>query len=622
LRPTDSQPSHHAAIDNARFDSAFLTVEETSELCGARLFPTSAILNLLQAGIIIGLDCGAGHWMVVKSAAVQYAERIRELAQRTLSESSIAEKTNTRCDDNHTTKTIFTNTLLEEQPIATNKSIIEQEYQPEVVRHLPIEPIYIEQDGHGLPKYDEDSANVVETVLNIAKQPSQKKSQYQVKHISNELLTQYQVKHISNELLTQYQKADKRLLAIDDALVKGAKLELSANKRPKLVIKAKSHTQNLRCVLGILLENEDIDMQSQIKHLLNDYQRVHDKLERRPATAEFKLHSKKIDTLGDVLNIHVDRNIVINHGGDSNEVAEINRLVKNHLSKNIEVKLAKGRIEHINLLKEKLPQLTPARFKTYMSAFRETTGVHDKILSRISAGMNFCILHGLLKAGQFMPFHTSVNRISIGRHVSIENEDLNAIGNYLRRDNFKDERTFREFRMFMRLEMSGSLRTQTTVNLKYSQFDMQNCRLKLFAKGGKPVVLHMTEEMIKQVSDYRTWQQKKCIDSIYLFPSPKNQKPCKNKFSNLWDKLREELGFVVYEKDPNSNKKSRTFKYVLHDFRETMLSRVHELDDLTLSKLLGHLSTNSLKHYRQAMAENVKQAAQLQEDQLNDIIDD
>jgi integrase len=177
---------------------------------------------------------------------------------------------------------------------------------------------------------------------------------------------------------------------------------------------------------------------------------------------------------------------------------------------------------------------------------------------------------------------------------------------------------YRNFKLFMSLEMSGSFRTQTTVNLRYSQIDVKNGNVTTTAKGGGKVVIAVTTNMCQLVLEHQKWQKAQGINSDYLFPSPRNEKKCRANFDKQWTDLRVALGFVSTVKI--KDKVKRKFQYRLHDFRETLLNRLQDIDDLTLSLLLGQLSTGSVKYYRKAMAENAKRAAILAERRLEEVM--
>lgn len=398
----------------------------------------------------------------------------------------------------------------------------------------------------------------------------------------------------------------KRKFSIKSDGVNGVKLETANN-----FINVTVHsTGNQRCSLGQF--NKESFTADNVKGLVEQYVLVLKKLERRPTTEEYRLHSQIVTTVGDMLKTHIEFNVRVKHGQGSEEDSVLESLERLHLSKHQYVTHKNKRVEGICILNESLSGLTPARFSTYMQAYEEQPGTHDKILTRLKAAFNYCNRNNLLEPGKFFLFCENVKRQSEPRHVSVDDADLKAMSSYLIPGNFSSERMYREFKLFMRLEMTGHFRTQQTVTLKYSQIDFQNQVLRTTAKGGKKITLHLSKESCEIINTHRAWQESNGIFSDCLFPSPLDSKVPRANFENEWTKMRLALGFYDEE--------SGTYKYRLHDFRETLLTRIDDLPDPILSKLLGHTSGQALRHYREAQARNARVAAELAQERLNGTI--
>lgn len=398
----------------------------------------------------------------------------------------------------------------------------------------------------------------------------------------------------------------RRKFSIKTDMVKGVTLEISSSVATVTV----QSTGNQRCRLGQL--DRAHFTEGAVKSLVDRYVLVFKKLERRPTTEEYRLHSQIVTTVGDMLKIHIEFNVRVQHGKGSEEDSVLESLERLHLSKHQHVTHKNRRVEGICILNESLSGLTPARFSTYMQAYEEQPGTHDKILTRLKAAFNYCNRNNLLEPGKFFLFCENVKRQSEPRHVSVDDADLRAMSNYLLPDNFSSERMYREFKLFMHLEMTGHFRTQQTVTLKYSQIDFQNQVLRTTAKGGKKITLHLSKESCEIINTHRVWQESNGIFSDCLFPSPFDSKVPRANFENEWTKMRLALGFYDEE--------SGTYKYRLHDFRETLLTRIDDLPDPILSKLLGHTSGQALRHYREAQAKNARVAAELAQERLNGTI--
>jgi len=392
----------------------------------------------------------------------------------------------------------------------------------------------------------------------------------------------------------------ERKIRIYTTEIKGLYLEISASKR-NLIVKGKRNGVHSRVVIESWETNQGISL-VQLDCAVKAYNKIKVKLGRAPDQHEFKLHSHKVEVIGDVLHAHLEFNVKNKHGEGSEEWKQITALIKNYFSKNIVVDMPNGTLESILLMNEKLENMTQARFKSYLRSFAESNGIHDKIVTRIKAAMNFCFNERLIGRDDIYHFH-NVKRINRQRHVEFSDEDLKALFEYL------DSSENTDFRFFMNLQSTGHFRTNQVIGMKYAQVDFNHSTVKVKPKNGIETEIAIPADITQMISD-----RMQTSSSEYLFPSQRAEKGHKANFDKEWSELRVALGFFTELTDGEVK-----YKYRLHDFRESLLGRLEDLDDLTLSSLLGHLSLHSLKHYRKANKKLVKRATELGYGKLQEV---
>lgn len=216
----------------------------------------------------------------------------------------------------------------------------------------------------------------------------------------------------------------------------------------------------------------------------------------------------------------------------------------------------------------------------------------------MKAAFNFALDERMLRAEDSRPF-TLATRIARERHVEISDKDLESMFHYL------SEHVNQDFVFFMHLQSSGHFRDGQVMPLKFSDFDLANNFVRVKPKRGKEVTIHLPEDIIKMVLERQSQFKERAISSDYLFPSNRSKNGHKANFDSYWYEMLEDLGFVS-----TSNDGERTYKYCLHDFRETLLGRLSESDDYTLAAALGHLSIHAIKSYRKANTKRSKDAAE------------
>lgn len=396
------------------------------------------------------------------------------------------------------------------------------------------------------------------------------------------------------ELIKELTESKKARSALKVAFKRfnGLKLECSKFGR-KLVVK----TKKIRCVLHEWSNLDDIQPALLEKHI-ERYEHVFTQLKRRPETQEYKLYSQQLKTVSDVIYNHLNFNVFDKHGEGSDEHKLIESLIRNHLSRSVEVTLPSKRKEVINLMDELFCSFTVARFNAYLETFRTTNGVHDKIISRVKAAFNFALDEKLISATDIRPF-VLARRIDRERHVEISDEHMKQMFDYL------DDHVCADFIFFMNLQSSGHFRDGQVMSLRFSDFDFANCFVRVKPKQGKEVIIHLPRDVVSLVAKRKEQFKARELHADYIFPSRQSKTGHRANFDGYWYEMLKELGFCTEGSDGKM-----IYQYRLHDFRETLLGRLQEFDEYTLAAVLGHLSTNAVKKYKKANTARNKLAAE------------
>lgn len=394
-----------------------------------------------------------------------------------------------------------------------------------------------------------------------------------------------------------FSKKKRSAIPVTHDAMTGLKLEYT-NKKRRLIVKAKARKRNDRCCLMEWSHDEEI-ASYKLESSIASYIEVFEKLKRRPTTDEFKLHSKKLHTVGDVLLNHLHVNVVYNHGEGSDEWNTIERLIRRHLSKDVKVMTPdKKSTQVINLMKEPFRAVTAADYSAYLNTFGDRVGVHDKIVSRIKAAFNFAVKERLIQ-GEYANAFTLAKRIDRDRHVEVSENDMKSIFNYL------DDHPNQDFVFFMNLQSSGHFRDGQVMKLKFSDFDLAHGFVRVKPKRGKEVAIHLPKDIINMVIERQMQLKAEGVYADYMFPSNISETGHKANFDPYWYEMLDELEFFT-----TTNDGKKRYKYRLHDFRETLLGRLWECDDYTLASVLGHLSLHAIKSYRKANTKESKDAAE------------
>jgi site-specific recombinase XerD len=588
-----SKSAHDAGFSKSKIEEHYCSVSDVVVELGQNLFSHLIIIQLLETGKLNGQNIIANHWIVDKNSVNEYARNLLQKASNDKNHTAVVESDEDNSIlheavsfDSQTSNSHSTSTIISSSDRIIGKVI-------EIPSRDIISTKCVEENSARIVKNNTLSASCLPEIASHYIDRIDKSNCEKISRIS--------INALGCQAFDEIAKTAKRLVRLDDVNIKGVKLEIS-NEHICLVVKAKQRGINNRCLLA-KLKYDEVSKEN-INSYLSDYEKVFTKLKRRPNTAEFKLHSQNLETIGDVLHAHLEFNVKSEHGEGSGEWKQITMLIKNHLSKNIAVVMPSGSRETILIMNEKLENMTQARFKSYLRSFAESNGTHDKIVTRIKAAMNFCFNERLLGRDDIFHFH-DVKRINSQRHVEFSDKDLKALFVYL------DNSEKADFRFFMNLQSTGHFRTMQVMGMKYSQIDFAHSTVKVKAKGGSEIELSIPVDITQMISD-----RMKRSSSKYLFPSQRAQIGHKANFDKEWTELRIALGFFTELTDGEVK-----YKYRLHDFRESLLGRLEDLDDLTLSSLLGHLSLYSLKHYRKANKKLVKKATELGYGKLQEVSD-
>ncbi|MCL1067234.1 site-specific integrase [Shewanella olleyana] len=397
-----------------------------------------------------------------------------------------------------------------------------------------------------------------------------------------------------SELIDSLLAKGTRKIKVTDINEKGLYLEVAKHSLTlinKYKYKGKAH----RCVL-LKWKRHESPSQQQLLMVVTDYLSIKKKLARPPSSYEFRMHSKLFQKIGDVLAIYLDV-IVERYGDGSGEYKVMTSLINNHLSKPKEVQLPKGK-ETVILIDEDIQTFTTARFNCYLEAFKNTNGVHDKIVSRLKAAFNYALDERLIAYEDARSF-IRATRINNQRHVLIPDDDFKSILEKVNSTEHKD------FEFFVKLQEEGYFRTQQVMSMKFSQINFQLKKVQVKPKKAKSVDIYLSEETLELIKSRQKYLTDVHGRADYLFPSTRSKSGHRSNFYHYWDKLCDALGWVTRDKAGK-----RIKKYRFHDYRETFLLRIDEFNDEVLASQLGHTSTKNIKNYREASPEQCQLAAE------------
>ncbi|GGF67327.1 tyrosine-type recombinase/integrase [Alteromonas lipolytica] len=354
-------------------------------------------------------------------------------------------------------------------------------------------------------------------------------------------------------------------------------------------------------------QSESLPSVSDIEKAISNFHAIRDEISELNKSEINRLLLNKPETIADLLDIYIQNHINNDKGSDSDTANRLESLIRLHLS-NLYPVATSGKIREICLLNMPLSMMTKAIFRGYLKNFRHVHGTHDRIVTYIKAATNFCLENRLLSHLESANFH-EVKKLNVQRHVIIDEKDLKKILEEISLHHCE------QFMMFMTLQMTGQCRTSEVVRLRIKDIDFSIKKIKLTVKGGRQVWAPFHDELFPILIGYIAKLENKAPNA-YLFPSKRSESGHRTNFAKPWDELRMKLNF--YTLTPEGEIK---YQIRLHDFRETMVDRLAELDSETVSDLLNHTSNYSIKSYRKANPVRTKKAAILNGQLLHKMIE-
>lgn len=420
-----------------------------------------------------------------------------------------------------------------------------------------------------------------------------------IKHGSKNKISPQEIASLNHQEICSFAARNKqRLIPLrcDRISCRGIKLEIG---RKSFALVAKSNS-----VRTVLLKwyVSDTPTEHDIVESIKSFHAVKNRLDTFPDQATFNLHRKKIEFLSDIFTVYSKNHVLLEHGEGSEVDNRVNAMMRLNLSQKYPVKLG-GVTKDYCILDMPVSKLTKSVIKSYLENFVHANGTHDRIVTYLKAATNFCIENRLLSNLESANFH-EVKKLGVERHVIIEDLDLEKILDAISLHDCE------QFMMFMTLQMTGQCRTSEVVRLRLADIDFSTKKIKLTVKGGRQVWASFPDEVFPVLENYIAKLTNQAPDA-FIFPSEKSSTGHRTNFAYQWDKLRQELNF--FSLTPGGDIK---YQYRLHDFRETMVDRLADLDRETISDLLNHTSNHSIISYDKANPKRTKKAAQLNGNRL------
>ena len=420
-----------------------------------------------------------------------------------------------------------------------------------------------------------------------------------MKHESKNKISPQEIASLNHqEIRSRAARNKQRLIPLrcDTIYCKSIKLEVG-EKSFALVAKSNS----VRTVL-LKWDVSDTPTEHDLVETIKSFHAVKNKLGIFPDQTTFNLHRKKIKLLSDIFTVYSKNHVLLEYGERSGVDNRVNALMRLHLSQKYPVMIG-GVSKDVCILDLHVSKLTKSIIKSYLENFAHANGTHDRIVTYLKAATNFCIENRLLSHLESANFH-EVKKLGVERHVIIEDLDLEKILDAISLHDCE------QFMMFMTLQMTGQCRTSEVVRLRLADIDFSTKKIKLTVKGGRQVWASFPYEVFPVLENYIAKLTNQAPDA-FIFPSQKSSTGHRTNFAYQWDKLRQELNFFSHT--PGGDIK---YQYRLHDFRETMVDRLADLDRETISDLLNHTSNHSIISYDKANPTRTKKAAQLNGNRL------
>ena len=366
--------------------------------------------------------------------------------------------------------------------------------------------------------------------------------------------------------------------------------------KKRCYIKSRSNEKNITTIIE-WHANETPPTVAEINSALCTYLNINNKLNAHPTPEEFNMHKGEVITVRDALLMYQQNHIHRQSGVGSDEDKLIERLLRRYLSKEHSFTFH-GILKRTPFSDMNLKDLNQAIFKSYMSNFRENNGTHDKLISRIKAACNYCIKERLISADDCANFF-DIRRVDVSRHVIIDDYDLKDIWSKV------GEHNDPSFRLFMLLQMYGQSRTHELLNIKVKDVNFANNTIRLHLKKNKVKDVTFHESVFEKIRAH-IQEEGLTRKDCYLIGGSNNAKKTTTYIYKQWHTILSELSLADTDSEGIT-----TYKYRLHDFRESMAARLTEETNETIASMLNHSGVHTVKRYRQVNHKTYNKAVEM-----------
>lgn len=226
-------------------------------------------------------------------------------------------------------------------------------------------------------------------------------------------------------------------------------------------------------------------------------------------------------------------------------------------------------------------------------------------LQRIRAFLNYLVEEEIIKDNPSNKIKKAQEDIKI---EVFSDYHIKQMLNYYRRLKQRDKSfyAYRDYTMIVTFLSSGIRRTELT-NLKWSDFDVTNARLRIFGKSRKHEVIPITDKLIRELSSYKLYCQQNFGEhnlNEYIFTNRENKKLTTNAVQNIFKRLAKVMNF-------------KDVRVSSHTFRHTFCQKCIQagMSTFAIQKLMRHSSISVTERYAAMWGNDLKE----QNDKFNPI---
>jgi integrase/recombinase XerD len=226
-------------------------------------------------------------------------------------------------------------------------------------------------------------------------------------------------------------------------------------------------------------------------------------------------------------------------------------------------------------------------------------------LQRIRAFLNYLVEEEIIKTNPSNKIKKAQEDIKI---EVFSDYHIKQMLNYYRRIKQRDKSfyAYRDYTMIVTFLSSGIRQTELT-NLKWSDFDVTNARLRIFGKSRKQEIIPITDKLIRELSSYKLYCQQNFGErnlNEYIFTNRDNQKLTTNAVQNIFKRLAKVMNF-------------RDVRVSSHTFRHTFCQKCIQagMSTFAIQKLMRHSSIAVTERYAAMWGNDLKE----QNDKFNPI---